>query len=78
MQSRISFVETVKTLLRHRRLADNRSYSSVQNKSAKAMIYISMAVCIIYLMSLSKKKKKKAHDEGNHQVDALQVNARTA
>lgn len=53
MQSRISFVETVKTLLRHRRLADNRSYSSVQNKSAKAMIYISMAVCIIYLMGLS-------------------------
>lgn len=53
MQSHLSFIETLKTLIRHRRLADSRSYSSVQNKFAKAMIYVSMALCVVYLIGLS-------------------------
>ena len=53
MQSHITFRDTLRTLLRHRRLADIRSFNSYENKFAKAMIYLSMAFIVIYLMGLS-------------------------
>ena len=40
-------------LLRHRRLADMRSFNSYENKFAKTMIYLSMAFIVIYLIGLS-------------------------
>lgn len=53
MQSYISFRETIKTLLQHRRLADMRNLSTNENKFAKTMVYISVALVVVYLMGLS-------------------------
>lgn len=49
----MTFRETVSTLLRHRKLADMRSFNSTENKFAKAMIYLSMSFVVIYLIGLS-------------------------
>lgn len=53
MQSYLNIRETVRTLLRHRKLADRRSFGSDGNKFAKAMIYLSAAFVLIYLIGLS-------------------------
>lgn len=53
MQQKITFSDTIRTLLHHRRLADIRSFNSYENKFAKSMIYLSMAFIVIYLIGLS-------------------------
>lgn len=53
MQSHISFLETFKILRSHRKVADMRDLSSMENKFAKAMVYFSIVVVALYLMMLS-------------------------
>ena len=53
MQSHITLRETIKILMRHRRIADMRNFNSSENKFAKVMIYLSMAFVVIYLIGLS-------------------------
>ena len=53
MRTKMTFIEIVRTLYRHRMLADKRSYGSEQNKTAKVMVYVSSSLCIIYLIGLA-------------------------
>lgn len=53
MKPHLTFRETVKILLHHRKLADQRNFSSTANKFAKAMIYLSMSLIVVYLIALS-------------------------
>ena len=53
MQTKMTFLQTVRILLRHRKLADMRNLSSQQNKFAKGLIYVSIGFLVIYLIGLS-------------------------
>lgn len=53
MKYTIPKFELIRLLLRHRRIADNRSLSAMENKVAKFFIYLSMLILVIYLMGLA-------------------------
>lgn len=53
MRQSLTFIQIVKLLLRHRKLADARSFGSIENKFARFMIYLSVGFVFIYLMGLS-------------------------
>ena len=53
MKYTIPKFELIRLLLRHRKLADNRSLSAMENKVAKFFIYLSMLILVIYLMGLA-------------------------
>ena len=47
MKYTIPKFELIRLLLRHRRIADNRSLSAMENKVAKFFIYLSMLILVI-------------------------------
>ena len=53
MKCTIPKFELIRLLLRHRRLADDRSLSAKENKFAKFFILFSILVIVIYLMGLA-------------------------
>ncbi len=53
MKPHISFRETVKTLLRHRKVADQRAFGTYENRVAKFMVYLSMSLIVIYLIAMA-------------------------
>ena len=53
MKYTIPKFELIRLLLRHRRIADNRSLSAMENKVAKFFIYLSMLILVTYLMGLA-------------------------
>lgn len=53
MQSYLTFRETTKVLIHHRKLADIRNLGSAENRFAKTMIHLSMAFIVIYLIAMS-------------------------
>ena len=53
MKCTIPKFELIRLLLRHRRLADDRSLSATENKFAKFFILFSILIIVIYLMGLA-------------------------
>lgn len=53
MKCTIPKFELIRLLLRHRRLADDRSLSAKENKFAKFFILFSILIIVIYLMGLA-------------------------
>ena len=53
MKCTIPKFELIRLLLRHRRLADDRSLSAKENKFAKFFILFSILIIVNYLMGLS-------------------------
>lgn len=53
MKCTIPKFELIRLLLRHRKLADNRSLSATENKFAKFFILFSILIIVIYLMGLA-------------------------
>lgn len=53
MKCTIPKFELIRLLLRHRKLADDRSLSAKENKFAKFFILFSILIIVIYLMGLA-------------------------
>lgn len=53
MRYTVPKMEIIRMLLKHRRMADSRSLSAMENKVAKFFIYFSMLFVVIYLMGLA-------------------------